>query len=486
MHPPTRKLHTLARSGAIYGFGNGLTKILLFLMVPLYSHTIAPKELSLLAVLDPAEQFAYGLLSLGTLQALFRHHRPDDPVEIQRAAVSTLFWFLAVLVVVTCGVFVLFADSLASVLVGDHPLARTCTLLTIATLGIRLMSVVGVGFLQNTQRAGTLVTMLFLGTLLFCTTNALTLTRGGEIDGVFYARLWLLTPAVLVGLWQSRALLAPRFDPALLKRMLLFSSPLILAAAANPVLNFVDRWMLAKMVDADTTGIYDISYRFGMIPGMLITAPFLRTWHPTMYHASDGADWPTFLRRLLLYFTFVGSVAWLSLSVFTAELLTWFSTPAYFAGHRVIPYVAAAQILYGVGWIAAAGLASHGRTLALGAIVATGAAANVALNVLWIPRYGFMGAAVATLVAFAVIFAGFVLHRRHERPPLPWVRLGAMITVAVLAAAAIARVGSPNVWATILLRVLLLLPAAALLGLLADLTPRRIRWIVRDLRGAGR
>jgi O-antigen/teichoic acid export membrane protein len=66
--------------------------------------------------------------------------------------------------------------------------------------------------------------------------------------------------------------------------------------------------------------------------------------------------------------------------------------------------------------------------------VVSGAAAlvNVALNIVLIPRYGMMGAAVATLVAYVALFVGMWLRGRRIYPvPYQWRRL---LTLAAVAA----------------------------------------------------
>jgi O-antigen/teichoic acid export membrane protein len=66
--------------------------------------------------------------------------------------------------------------------------------------------------------------------------------------------------------------------------------------------------------------------------------------------------------------------------------------------------------------------------------VVTGVAAlvNVALNVTLIPRYGMMGAAVATLAAFVTLFVGMWLRSRRVYPvPYQWRRVITLAAVAV-------------------------------------------------------
>ena len=65
------------------------------------------------------------------------------------------------------------------------------------------------------------------------------------------------------------------------------------------------------------------------------------------------------------------------------------------------------------------------------------AAVNVALNLVLIPEYGMMGAAVATVAAYCVMFAGMAWWSQHVFPvPYQWRRVGTAAGAAVVLAVA--------------------------------------------------
>jgi O-antigen/teichoic acid export membrane protein len=71
--------------------------------------------------------------------------------------------------------------------------------------------------------------------------------------------------------------------------------------------------------------------------------------------------------------------------------------------------------------------------------VVTGAAAsvNVGLNLILIPPYGMMGAAVATVAAFATMFAGMAWWAQRIYPvPYQWRRVGTAAAAGVALVAA--------------------------------------------------
>jgi O-antigen/teichoic acid export membrane protein len=76
---------------------------------------------------------------------------------------------------------------------------------------------------------------------------------------------------------------------------------------------------------------------------------------------------------------------------------------SYWSGASVIPLVAFAYFLNGFQYCVAPGIHLGGKTHLLPLITLTGAASNIVLNLLWIPSMGMMGAAMATVVSFALV-----------------------------------------------------------------------------------
>ena len=77
-------------------------------------------------------------------------------------------------------------------------------------------------------------------------------------------------------------------------------------------------------------------------------------------------------------------------------------------------------------------------------VTGVGAAVNIALNFWLIPAYGMVGAAISTLVAYVVLFAGMTLYAQSVYPvPYQWRRVATVLGAAVLLTVAPARRGLP-------------------------------------------
>jgi O-antigen/teichoic acid export membrane protein len=120
------------------------------------------------------------------------------------------------------------------------------------------------------------------------------------------------------------------------------------------------------------------------------------------------------------------------------ELIEFMADRAYWSAQQVVPVVVLAMILMCSDNVFQVGLLIRGRTGQLSVAKGVAAVVNLVLNLLLIPRYGVMGAAWATAIAFAV-YAATIFYAAQRAYPVPFegVRLVKVVlcSLATLAAA---------------------------------------------------
>jgi len=140
-------------------------------------------------------------------------------------------------------------------------------------------------------------------------------------------------------------------------------------------------------------------------------------------------------------------------------------TEPYLAGLPIVPVVMLGYLFLGCSNVFTAGIHIEKRTHLLPGITLAGALLNVAANYLLIPRLGIMGAALATLVSYAVMaLLAFLIVRRFYPVPYEWSRLAKL--AAATAAAWLLFLVRPAPVAPALWGLALLLLFAGLLALM--------------------
>lgn len=216
---------------------------------------------------------------------------------------------------------------------------------------------------------------------------------------VFFAA-FILT---LVFFRYGKLAVKPRFDFPLIKKLLKASWPLMLSSAAVSVYMRIDQIMIESIVDTEAVGNYSaavkISEMWYFIPIIICNSVF-----PSIVQAKHE-NYDLYLKRLQkLYNVMIRSslVIALIVTIISGKLIEFLYGSQYteaanvlrvhiWAGVFVFWGVASSRFLI----IEDLEKLSFYRTLA-------GALVNIILNFILIPPFGILGAAVSTLVAYAM------------------------------------------------------------------------------------
>lgn len=105
------------------------------------------------------------------------------------------------------------------------------------------------------------------------------------------------------------------------------------------------------------------------------------------------------------------------LAVLAEPIITLFVDPRYHEGYRIIPFIVTGSVLLGLHQRYQAGLMFHKKTALITLCFLFSGLVSLGLNLLLVPRYGYMGAAVTALISYAALLAAtVVLSRRY----FPW------------------------------------------------------------------
>jgi PST family polysaccharide transporter len=202
---------------------------------------------------------------------------------------------------------------------------------------------------------------------------------------------------------QHQSILAWRTNLPRLKYLLQESWPLVLSSTAVVIYLNVDQIMLGNMIDKRAVGIYasaaNLSEATSFLPVILGSSLFPRIIQSRQLARS------VYERRLQQFYDLNTLMAYgliLVLMPTSGFLMTHLYGPEYVAGIPIFGvHILGALFTYlGIAqskWIVTEGLQRCNFYARL-----TGLVTNVVLNVLLIPLYGGMGAAIATLLSYAV------------------------------------------------------------------------------------
>jgi O-antigen/teichoic acid export membrane protein len=208
----------------------------------------------------------------------------------------------------------------------------------------------------------------------------------------------------LLGLLFLSPNLDPRAHRSHLKSTLAFSLPLVPHALAIILLNLGDRVIVQRDLGSTAVGRYQIAYNVGA--GLLLLLSALnQAWEPRLMHVTDMKVLPNLLAKVSERVTYALAPALVMLAALCPIALEILAPASYHvSGLLHITLIVAASCLP-YSWYLAnlRRLIGVRQTGALVWVAPVAAAANLALNVVLVPRYGLLGSALATLAAFGLL-----------------------------------------------------------------------------------
>jgi O-antigen/teichoic acid export membrane protein len=228
---------------------------------------------------------------------------------------------------------------------------------------------------------------------------------------------------ILLGLVRSQiGLKRPRFRRV--REYLSFGLPTTPTAVSAWVVASSDRYVISYFLGAASVGIYSAAYGIGTIISMaagvldLVLAPTLSK----LYDEGRMEEVRTHLRYSLKYLLAVAIPFVFGAAVLAEPVLRVFSTAEIASeGYSVVPLVALGT-LFTIAFVPVRyGVILVKKTRITATIWVACAVVNLGLNILVVPRWGILGAAITTLIAYGLAlgltaYFGF----REFRFPIDW------------------------------------------------------------------
>jgi O-antigen/teichoic acid export membrane protein len=224
-------------------------------------------------------------------------------------------------------------------------------------------------------------------------------------------------------LGYRREQLGLQFDRDLLRRMNRFGWPLVPSALLLWVTNFSDRFFLGQLSGDAEVGLYSVGVRIASVMVLLLTA-FRTAWPAFAYSIQSDDEAKRTYAWVLTYL--IAGATWVAtgLALLSPWIVQVVAKSTFWEASRVVGLLAFSTVAFAGYIVISIGIGRARRTQFNWVITGLAAAVNIALNLTLIPPYGMMGAAVATVVAYAVMFAGMAWWSNRIYPvPYQWRRV---------------------------------------------------------------
>ena len=432
-------LKQLAGQTMIYGLSTILARIINFLFVPIYTRLLTPESYGVVTEFMAYIAVLQVVLVLGLETGCFRFANKEgvNPRKVYSNAFVTVFCisvtFLALMIA--------FAGPIASILgYGGH---EAC----IKYMGgiLALDSVTAILFAKLRQESKALKFAVFK-TIKIITETAANLVLFLWFPKNVDSARWLLnfipqTPdfsyvifAIFISCVVCGILFIPdylklsfRLDAKLLRQMLAYSIPLMVAALPGVVNDFLDR-ILFRYFDTNaqawrsSLGLYQAAVKLAVIMNLFIQM-FRYAAEPFFFRRAREKDSKELYASVQEYFTAFCGLVFLGVILYI-DIIALILGPQFRSAVGVVPIMLLSYMILGMLFNVSMWYKLSGKTDMAIWITLAGLAVTAIVIVLFMPKYSYWAAAFGHLASYIVMFIiSSVLGAKYYPIPYRWGRL---------------------------------------------------------------
>ena len=408
-------LKSLLKDTAIYGISSIVGRFLNYLLVPIYAASMSAASGGYGVV---TEVYAWTallmvILTYGMETTFFRFVNKDS--ENPKQVYSTVLTMVGSTSLLFIAVGMTFLHPIASAMgYADHPWYIGMMMLVIAMDAFQCLPF---AYLRYKKRPLAFAGLKMLFIVLNIALNLVYYVGMGGSD-VFYAFFFnLICTSTIMLLLVPQIKLGGGFDASLAKRMLKYGYPILILGIAGILNQVADKIIFRHVYPGEDAqvqlGIYGAASKIAMIMAML-TQAFRYAYEPFVFSKSKDKDSRVMYADAMKYFIIFTLLAILAV-VFYIDILKYILAPDYWSGLRVVPIVMMAEIFMGVYfnlsfWYKLIDETKWGAYFSF-----AGCAVLIAINVFFVPVYGYMACAWAGFAGYgvAMILSYFVGQKKY-------------------------------------------------------------------------
>lgn len=396
------KLKLFIENFLVYGLGGIISKAVPLIMIPVVTRLMPDTTyMGISDLSDTVVSFASALAIMGMYDAMYRMFFEKEDEEFKKTICSTTLIFTLATSVIVFIIMLVFKDMIASLFFGNKEYAYVIYITATATLVGATNSIISAPTRMENKRKIFLITNTISPILSYSISIPL-LLKGHYLIALPIAMVisnasMELIFAILNRKWFS----IKRFDRTLLKDLLKIAIPLLPNFLIYWIFNSSDRVMITQILGVSEAGIYSIGSKLGHASQLIYTA-FAGGWQYFAFSTMKEDDQVQSNSMVFEYLGVISFIAGMFMCAWSFLIFKLLFVGDYVAGYVVAPYLFLAPLLQMLFQVAANQFLVVKKTWPNLMILSVGAILNVIINLKLIPVLGIEGAAIATLVGYAV------------------------------------------------------------------------------------
>lgn len=424
------KIQQLAKDTVIYGGTTILTRLLNWLLVPLYTNTLAEQaDYGIVINLYAWTALLLVILTFGMETGFFRFSNKEEGEQKVYNTSLISVGFTALLFFMLCLVFL---KPIASFL---HYENYTNILVMLAFI-VSVDAFVSIPFAklryQNRPLKFAFLKVILVGVnialnlFFFILCPYLLKQNSASWITAFYNPSFGVGYVFISNVFSSSIvflLLIPEilkanfsFDKALFKRMFKYSLPILIVGIAGIINQSGDKILYPYLIKGGDAlkqlGIYGANYKIAVIMVMFIQG-FRYAFEPFIFKNKSSESSTKEYADVMKYFIVFGIFIFLGV-MFFIDVVKHFINSDYHSALHVVPIILLANLMFGIFfnlslWYKLTDKTNFGALLAIiGSIITLG------INIIFVPKYGYIASAWANFICYFVMMVlSYILMQKY-------------------------------------------------------------------------
>jgi O-antigen/teichoic acid export membrane protein len=458
-------IKSLAKDSAVYGGSTILVRMMSWLMNMLFTRALLPAEYGLMTNLYAYVAVLSVVLTFGMETGLFRFI--SRPGKYSAATVySTTLTIVGSITVVFITIFLIFLEDIRHCMFAAG-VPDNCIRMVVIILGIDAFSAVPFAYIRSKKLALKFSVLKILNVSVYALSCIFLLVACPWIekrcpgavswfwDGdlrltyVFVANL-AGTVAQTVGLLPELFGFRFRFDCRLARKMLSYCFPLVVTGLAGISSQAIDKLIFPAVYPGGEweteLGLYSGCVKIALVM-IIFTQAFRYAYEPFVFNESSSSRNPEqSYARVMKYFIIAGWLVFLIVTLYI-DVFKYFAGQRYWSALRAVPAVMVGELFFGVYFNLSVWYKLRDKTWWGTVFSVVGFTVTVTLNVIYIPRFGYMACAWAALAGnLAMMLLSYFVGQRNYRIGYDLASAGIYTVSAILLYAAWSILPAGNVY----------------------------------------
>lgn len=394
----------LLRNTLIFTLGNIGSRMISFFLIPLYTNVLTTSQYGTVDLITTISTVAGPVLTLNIAEAVMRFGLDKDADREKNTQCGSVVLFgatiIGLILIPICG-------NISTI--AEYAIYIYLYVISLAASQLFLYDLRGKELLFQYSIGNILQTFMIAILNIFFLLHLKMGTRGYLL--AYIVANFIVAIYAIIGGKSFKAFSFHNVDKIKLKEMVRYSVVLIPNTFMWWIMNSSDRIMVTYMISAAANGIYAVSYKLPTLVSVL-SGIFNQAWSYSAIReegTSDETAYNNKIFRTLVAITFMLAVG---LLLVIKPFLKVYVSDDYYSAWKYTPFLIIGCVFLTLGTFIGTSYTVHKDSFGYLFSGTFGAAFNIALNFMLIPKIGVYGAALATCISYILVFVFRLYHTR--------------------------------------------------------------------------